>query len=45
MISQLFDGNETVVGGGDVYNFSYQNGNYVQVGAPSPATTGDVTGH
>lgn len=45
MISQLFDGHETVVGGGDVYNYSYQNGNYVQVGAPSPATTGDVTGH
>jgi hypothetical protein len=45
MISQLFDGNETVVGGGDVYTFSYQNGNYVQVGAPSPATTGDVRGH
>jgi hypothetical protein len=45
MISQLFDGNETVVGGGDVYTFSYQNGNYVQVGAPSPATRGDVRGH
>jgi hypothetical protein len=44
-IRTLFGGDVTFVGGGDIYNFSYQNGNYVQVGAPTPGTTGDVTGH
>jgi hypothetical protein len=32
----------TVISGGDQYNFSYQNGNYVQ---NTTGTTGDVTGH
>jgi len=45
LISQLFDGYATVVGGGDAYTFSYQNGNYTQVGAPNPGTFGDVRGH
>jgi hypothetical protein len=46
-LSQLFDGQPTsgpqsiIVGGGD-YNFSYQNGNYVQT---TSGITGDVTGH
>jgi hypothetical protein len=40
-LSQLFDGNSTIVGGG-AYNFSYQNGNYVQT---TSGITGDVTGH
>jgi hypothetical protein len=35
----------TVISGGDQYTFSYQNGNYVQYGAPGNNTTGDVTGH
>ncbi len=47
-LSQLFSGQPAsalIVGGGN-YNFSYQNGNYVQsqVGSTS-AITGDVTGH
>jgi hypothetical protein len=47
-LSQLFDNQPTsalIVGGGD-YNFSYQNGKYVQsqVG-PTSTITGDVTGH
>jgi hypothetical protein len=47
-LSQLFDKQPTsalIVGGGD-YNFSYQNGKYVQsqVG-PTSTITGDVTGH
>lgn len=37
-LNQLFDGNATIVGGGD-YTFSYQNGNYVQSTA---GITGDV---
>ena len=46
-LSQLFDGQPTdgqtsiIVGGGS-YNFSYQNGNYVQ---DTTGITGDVTGH
>jgi hypothetical protein len=40
-IKALFGGN-ALVSGGDVYTFSYQNGNYVQNTA---GTTGDVTGH
>ena len=44
-IKALFrDPNATILGG-DAYTFSYQNGNYVQVGAPTPGTTGNVTGH
>ena len=35
----------TVISGGDQYTFSYQNGSYVQHGAPKNSTTGDVTGH
>jgi hypothetical protein len=36
----------TVISGGDQYTFSYQNGSYVQRGAPEKnSTTGDVTGH
>jgi hypothetical protein len=42
MISQLFDGNETVVGGGDQYLFTYQNGNYWQ---DASGVHGDVRGH
>ena len=45
-IRALFGNNPlTVVTGGDQYTFSYQNGNYVQFGAPTNSTTGDVTGH
>jgi hypothetical protein len=45
-IEALFGGTATI-GGGNVYNFNYQNGNYVQ---NQPANgpyvqTGDVTGH
>jgi hypothetical protein len=35
----------TVISGGDQYTFSYQNGSYVQYGAPLNTTTGDVAGH
>lgn len=45
MISQLFGGHETVVGGGDVYSFSYQNGNYTQIASPALVISGDVRGH
>jgi hypothetical protein len=45
LISQLFDGNAHVVGGGDQYTFSYQNGGYVQNGAPTNAITGQIRGH
>jgi hypothetical protein len=41
----LFDDNATVVGGGDVYSFSYQNGNYTQVATPTLTVNGDVVGH
>jgi hypothetical protein len=30
MVTQLFDGNAQIVGGGSSYTFSYQNGAYVQ---------------
>jgi hypothetical protein len=47
-LSQLFDGKSTIVGGG-AYDFSYQNGNYVQtynpITNPGGTITGDVTGH
>jgi hypothetical protein len=47
-LSQLF-GNQPksalIVGGGDVYNFSYQNGNYTQIATPTLTIIGDVTGH
>jgi hypothetical protein len=47
-LSQLFDGSYSIVGGG-AYNFSYQNGSYVQsydpITNPSGSVTGDVTGH
>lgn len=45
-IKALF-GNDpsTVISGGNVYTFTYQNGSYVQLGAPSNITYGDVTGH
>ena len=39
-ISQLFDGNSAITGGGD-YTFSYQNGSYVQTSQP-PFISGDV---
>jgi hypothetical protein len=41
MLNQLFTGGATIVGGGD-YNFSYQNGNYIQ---DTTGSTGDVRGH
>ena len=41
-IKALFGGNATIVSGGDVYTFSYQNGNYVQ---DTNGIHGDVTGH
>jgi hypothetical protein len=44
-LSQLFDNQPAstlIVGGGDVYTFSYQNGNYVQ---DTTGIHGDVTGH
>jgi hypothetical protein len=46
-INTLFGGNlpAGAIGGGDVYNFSYQNGNYTQVAIPAYTATGDVTGH
>ena len=43
-IQKLFASTATVTGGDD-YTFSYQNGNYVQFGAPLNTTQGDVTGH
>jgi hypothetical protein len=46
-ITQLMGPGSSIVGGGNVYNFSYQNGNYTQV-QPANGTyvqTGDVTGH
>jgi len=42
LISQLFDGHATVVGGGSDYTFSYQNGGYVQNGS---GTFGSIRGH
>jgi len=45
MISQLFDGNEQIVGGGNDWVFNYQNGNYVQDYRTAPSTWGDVQGH
>jgi hypothetical protein len=41
-LSQLFDGQTSLIVGGGNYNFSYQNGNYVQT---TTGITGDVTGH
>ena len=35
----------TAITGGDVYTFSYQNGNYTQIATPALTITGDVTGH
>jgi hypothetical protein len=43
-IQALFNNTATITGG-DHYTFSYQNGNYVQNGAPANTTTGDVSGH
>jgi hypothetical protein len=44
-IAALFSAPASVIGGGDVYNFSYQNGNYVQNATPAYTATGDVNGH
>jgi hypothetical protein len=35
----------TVINGGDVYSFSYQNGNYTQIASPALVISGDVQGH
>jgi hypothetical protein len=43
-IQKLF-GNTAHITGGDVYTFSYQNGNYTQVATPAYTASGDVTGH
>jgi hypothetical protein len=40
MVLQLFNGTGSIVGGGDAYTFSYQNGAYVQ---DTSGTHGDVT--
>lgn len=45
MVLQLFGPGASIVGGGDQYTFSYQNGNYTQVGAPTWLIQGDVRGH
>jgi PASTA domain len=41
-----FFGDSPAIGGGDIYNFSYQNGNYTQVGTEGGGLviTGDVVG-
>jgi hypothetical protein len=44
-ITQLFGPGSYIAGGGNIYNFSYQNGNYTQVAAPTLTINGDVTGH
>jgi hypothetical protein len=41
MVQLLFNGQATSITGGD-YNFSYQNGNYIQT---TQGITGDVKGH
>jgi hypothetical protein len=45
MVTQLFGGGATIAGGGDIYTFNYQNGNYTQVATPTLTITGDVRGH
>jgi hypothetical protein len=46
-ITQLMGPGSSIVGGGNVYNFSYQNGNYVQIQAANQPyyQAGDVQGH
>jgi hypothetical protein len=44
-ITQLFGPGSYIAGGGNIYNFSYQNGNYTQVATPTLTINGDVTGH
>lgn len=45
-VVQLFGGpsHASIVGGGDVYTFSYQNGNYTQIATPTLTVSGDVIG-
>jgi hypothetical protein len=45
MVTQLFGSGASIVGGGDIYTFSYQNGNYTQVATPTLTIKGDVRGH
>jgi hypothetical protein len=44
-IRTLFGDPNAIITGGDVYNFSYQNGNYTQIATPTLTVNGDVTGH